>query len=66
MHKRLSLPLALAITMGIALWSACKKSDFENVELGDHTAKYAFPLFTTDLLLKDLVTSKHTMRAMFS
>ncbi len=55
MHKRLSLPLALAITMGIALWSACKKSDFENVELGDHTAEFAFPLFTTDLLLKDLL-----------
>ncbi|MBK6993777.1 MAG: hypothetical protein IPH31_02195 [Lewinellaceae bacterium] len=55
MHKRFPLPLALAITMGIALWSACKKSDFENVELGDHTAEFAFPLFTTDLLLKDLL-----------
>jgi len=55
MHKRLSLPLALAITIGIALWPACKKSDFENVELGDHTAEFAFPLFTTDLVLKDLL-----------
>jgi len=57
MHKLLSLPLALVITMGIALWPACKKSDFENVELADHTAEFAFPLFTTDLLLKDLLFS---------
>ncbi len=55
MHQRLSLPLALAITMGIALWSACKKSDFENLELADHSAEFAFPLFTTELLLKDLL-----------
>ncbi|MDO8368029.1 MAG: hypothetical protein Q7T20_14605 [Saprospiraceae bacterium] len=57
MHKRISFPLALAITLGIALWSACKKSDFQDVELGDHTAEFAFPLFTSDLLLKDLLFS---------
>lgn len=57
MHNRLSLPIALAITLSIALWSACKKSDFENVELADHTAEFAFPLFTTDLLMKDLLFS---------
>ncbi|MBC7777829.1 MAG: hypothetical protein H7246_20510, partial [Phycisphaerae bacterium] len=57
MHKRLSLPLALAIIMGIALWSACKKSDFENLELAEHSAEFAFPLFTTDLLLKDLLVN---------
>ena len=55
MYKRLSLPLALAITLGIALWSACKKSDFQSVEIDDHTAEFAFPLFTTDLFLKDLL-----------
>lgn len=55
MQKRLSLPIALAITLSIALWSACKKSDFDNLELADHTAEFAFPLFTTDLLLKDLL-----------
>lgn len=55
MHKRLSLPIALAITLSIALWSACKKSDFENAELADHTAEFAFPLFSTDLLMQDLL-----------
>ena len=55
MYKRLSLPLVLAIALGISLWSACKKSDFDNVELGDHTSEFAFPLFTTDLLLQDLL-----------
>lgn len=55
MHTRLSLPFALVITLGIALWSACKKSDFENAELADHTAEFAFPLFSTELLLKDLL-----------
>lgn len=55
MYKRLSLPLVLAIALGISLWSACKKSDFDNIELGDHTSEFAFPLFTTDLLLQDLL-----------
>ncbi|MFN0034622.1 MAG: hypothetical protein ACKVUS_06120 [Saprospiraceae bacterium] len=55
MHKLLSLPIALAVTLGLALWSACKKSDFENLELADHTAEFAFPLFTTELELKDLL-----------
>ncbi len=55
MHKRLPFPLALAITLGLLFWSACKKSDFENAELADHTSEFAFPLFTTDLLLKDLL-----------
>ncbi len=53
MHKHLSL--ALAVTLCVALWSACKKSDFENLELAEHSAEFAFPLFTTDLLLKDLL-----------
>ncbi|MFN0215413.1 MAG: hypothetical protein ACKVT2_14240 [Saprospiraceae bacterium] len=55
MHQFRSFPLALAITMCLALWSACKKSDFENLELADHTAEFAFPLFSTELLLKDLL-----------
>ena len=55
MHKRLSLPIALALTLSIALWPACQKSDFENASLADHTAEYAFPLFSTELLMKDLL-----------
>lgn len=37
------------------LWSACKKDDFRNAELADHSAEFAFPLFTTDLILRDLL-----------
>lgn len=55
MYKRLSLLYALGITLSILLWSACKKSDFENLEMADHTAEYAFPLFSTELLMKDLL-----------
>lgn len=55
MLKFPSFLLALTVTAGILFWSACKKSDFENVELADHTAEFAFPLFTTDLFLKDLL-----------
>lgn len=38
-----------------SLWSACKKSDFQDIDLADHSAEFAFPLFTTDLILKDLL-----------
>lgn len=55
MHQKLTLPFALLITMSVAFWPSCKKSDFQNLELSDHTAEYAFPLFTTDILLKDLL-----------
>lgn len=55
MRKRLYLPLALAIVLGVAFWPACKKTDFENLELADHDAEFAFPLFSTELLLKDLL-----------
>lgn len=44
----------LLLLAGI-LWQSCKKSDFQNAELGDHTAEFAFPLFTTDIQLKDLL-----------
>lgn len=45
----------MAVALSVVLWPACKKSDFENLELADHTAEFAFPLFTTELLLKDLL-----------
>jgi len=38
-----------------AVWQSCKKSEFEKVELGEHTAELAFPLFSTNLQLKDLL-----------
>ncbi|MEO6038268.1 MAG: hypothetical protein ABIQ93_07645, partial [Saprospiraceae bacterium] len=39
-----------------SLWAACKKSDFQDTELANHSAEFAFPLFTTDLLLQDLLS----------
>jgi hypothetical protein len=45
----------LLLLLSCIAWQACKKSDFEQAELGDHTAEFAFPLFTTDLKLKDLL-----------
>lgn len=55
MRKQHSLPIALLITLAMMGWSACDKSAFSDLELDDHTAEYAFPLFTTELLLKDLL-----------
>jgi len=46
---------SLLLVLGVAAWQGCKKSDFENAALGDHTAEFAFPLFTTDVKLKDLL-----------
>ena len=45
----------LALLLLLGLWSACKKSEFRDIELGDHAAEFAFPLFTTDLILQDLL-----------
>lgn len=45
----------LAFLLLLSLWSACKKTDFQNADLGDHSAEFAFPLFTTDLILQDLL-----------
>jgi hypothetical protein len=55
MHKlSLRLPVA-ALLATTLLWAACRKSDFSNAELADHTAEFAFPLFSTELQLKDLL-----------
>lgn len=53
-HKPLLRLLLPVFVMG-ALWSACNKSDFNNVELDDHSAEFAFPLFSTTLRLEDLL-----------
>jgi hypothetical protein len=50
---RLCFPLLLLC----ALWQSCQKSAFENAELGDHTAEFAFPLFSTELQLQDLLVN---------
>ena len=40
----------------LSLLAACKKTDFQDTELAGHSAEFAFPLFTTDLFLKDLLS----------
>ncbi len=39
----------------ISLNLSCKKSVFDETELADHSAEYAFPLFKTTLNIKDLM-----------
>lgn len=34
---------------------ACNKGDFEDLQLEEHSAEYAFPLFSTTLSMKDLM-----------
>jgi hypothetical protein len=36
---------------------SCTKDKFTKADLGDHSADYAFPLFTTDLVFKDLIVN---------
>lgn len=45
---RLTIPFLL-------LFFACKKTDFENVEIAEHSAEFAFPLFSTTLTMEDLM-----------
>ncbi len=44
-----------AIILTGVYFSSCKKNDFEDTQLADHSAEFAFPLFTTTLNLKDLM-----------
>ncbi|MBL7775957.1 MAG: hypothetical protein JNK89_08130 [Saprospiraceae bacterium] len=48
---RILLP---ALLLG-SLYSACKKTSLDDVDIAEHTAEYAFPLFSTTLNLKDLM-----------
>lgn len=45
----------LAVLLLAGLFAACKKSLFDDAELADHNAQYAFPLFNTTLNIKDLM-----------
>lgn len=38
-----------------SVFLACTKSNLDNVEIAEHSAAYAFPLFTTSLSLKELM-----------
>jgi hypothetical protein len=59
MPKQLPFPrLVHMLIPAIALflfYTACQKSDFQNAGFADHNSEFAFPLFTTDITLKDLM-----------
>ena len=56
MHYQPLLRLLLPATVLLSVfYAACNKADFENAELADHSAEFAFPLFTTTLKLEDLM-----------
>jgi hypothetical protein len=55
MQRKPILRLLLPALVLASLWQACKKSDFDQLELADHNAEFAFPLFTTTLRLEDLL-----------
>ncbi len=54
-HSTKFFRLLLCMTLLLSLWTACKKNDFQDIDLADHSSEFAFPLFTTDFLLKDLL-----------
>lgn len=54
-YKHLLRFLLPAIILTGVYFSSCKKNDFEDTQLADHSAEFAFPLFTTTLNLKDLM-----------
>jgi len=54
-YKQLLRFFIPAIVLLGVFYSACNKTDFEDAELDDHSAEFAFPLFTTTLLLEDLM-----------
>ncbi|MCA0237525.1 MAG: hypothetical protein LCH81_14195 [Bacteroidetes bacterium] len=55
MQRKTVFRLLLLLLVTANIWSACKKSDFDNLDLADHNAEFAFPLFTTTLTLDDLL-----------
>ncbi|HOY07378.1 MAG TPA: hypothetical protein PLO67_18345 [Saprospiraceae bacterium] len=55
MQRKPILRLLLPILVMASMWSACNKSDFDQLDLADHNAEFAFPLFNTTLGLDDLL-----------
>lgn len=49
------LPLAAGLLLSTLLF-ACFKDDLNDPKFADHDAQFAFPLFSTDISLKDLMT----------
>ncbi|MDX2278755.1 MAG: hypothetical protein NW218_04170 [Saprospiraceae bacterium] len=55
MRVKTVLVFVIAFSLFSGFFSACTREDLEQVEISDHTAEFAFPLFSTDLLMKDLM-----------
>jgi hypothetical protein len=55
MPKQSLLRLLAPTLLMLSLWSACSKNDFQDIELDEHSAEYAFPLFSTTLRLDELM-----------
>jgi hypothetical protein len=55
MTNHCARPLLLSISLLLTILFACNKSDFQNPELADHSAEFAFPLFSTSFNLEDLM-----------
>lgn len=54
LHLSWLRPLTGALLLA-GLLGACRKTVFDETELADHSAEYAFPLFKTTLNIKDLM-----------
>jgi hypothetical protein len=56
MHYKQLLRLILPVLfVSFLVCPACKKADFDDVELAGHSPEFAFPLFSTTLTLEDLM-----------
>lgn len=47
--------LLLLLLLGVSFLPACRKSALDDTEVAEHTAEFAFPLFSTTLYLEDLM-----------
>jgi hypothetical protein len=56
MFRQHGLRYLFLVAVAALLWTSCRKSDFDGTEFADHTAEFAFPLFSTTLNLSDLMS----------
>ncbi|MBL7827158.1 MAG: hypothetical protein JNJ57_11035 [Saprospiraceae bacterium] len=57
MMPKQNLLFASLLILSAVFQYSCSKSEYEDAKLGNHTADFAFPLFTTDFKLKDLLVN---------
>ncbi len=49
------LRLLLPALFLVSLYPACKKAGFDDLDIADHTAEFAFPLMSTNLSIRELM-----------